>query len=292
MALVGSRSDTTEEQLDLNYYILEGDVRDRIQEIPSNSVHLMVTSPPYGMIKNYTQRSEEIGIHQTFNTYHDSLMDVWRETIRILKPGCRMVINIGDEFVRTTKDRPYHVVPHNSFLIRNLIDEFNDELIYNGTIHWEKVTTSKTSGGGKVMGSVFTPRDGHFFVNYEHIIVFKKLGKSPKVSKWQKQLSRFTIEERRIWFRDTWRFQPARQSEHIAMFPMELPERIIQMYSFIGEKVFDPFLGSGTTLAAAAKFNRSGIGIELGFTSNDSWKDIVYKKISQESTLGQEIYFN
>lgn len=129
------------------------------------------------------------------------------------------------------------------------------------------------------MGSVYNPRDGHFFINYEHIIVFKKLGKGPRVSVEQKQLSRFTLEERREWFQDTWKIVPERQNNHIAMFPMELPERLIRMYSFAGETVLDPFLGSGTTLAAAAKLKRSGLGIELGFTDDDSWKNVIRDKL-------------
>jgi site-specific DNA-methyltransferase (adenine-specific) len=263
---------------ELIYQILEGDTRQRLKDLDDQSVHLVVTSPPYGKLKQYSHKENEIGYHQSLQDYHDSLIEVWRECLRVLKEGCRLVINVGDEFVRSNTEKPYHVVPHHAFLINNIMKSF-DNVIFNGTIHWEKVTTSKTSGGGKIMGSVYNPRDGHFFINYEHIIVFKKLGKGPRVSMEQKEESKFTLEERREWFQDTWKIVPERQNDHIAMFPMELPERLIRMYSFTGETVLDPFVGSGTTLAAAAKLKRSGLGIELGFTDDDGWKNVIRDKL-------------
>lgn len=278
-----------QDTLDQNlfYRILEGDARNRLADLENNSVHLIITSPPYGTIKNYSDKETEIGFDQSFQEYHHALMEVFRECVRVLHPGCRMVINIGDEFVKSSSNKPYHIMPHSSEIISNLLNEFPDDLIYNGTIHWRKCTTSNTSGGGKIMGSVYHPRNGHFFVNYEHVIVFKKLGNGPKPEKWRKRESKFTLDERRKWFSDLWEFPPVRQDDHIAMFPMELPERLIQMYSFVGETVLDPFVGSGTTLAAAAKTNRSGIGIDIGFTSDNTWKDVIRTKISPYSSSSQ-----
>lgn len=276
--------------LSLNYSILEGDARDRLKDLPDNSVHLIVTSPPYGQIKQYSARKNEIGHNQTLQDYHSALNQVWDECVRVLHPGCRMIINVGDEFVQSTQQMPYNIIPHQALIISN-ITERHDDIIFMGTIHWEKVTTSKTSGGGKIMGSVYTPRDGHFFVNYEHIMVFKKLGKGPKSTKLQKELSRFTLEERRVWFKDTWQLTPERQDVHIAMFPMELPERFIQMYSYAGETVLDPFMGSGTTMAAAAKHGRSAIGVELGFGEGEEWKTIINNKVSEYLVDGNEILY-
>jgi len=258
---------------------MHGDARDRMKELPANSVDLIVTSPPYGSIKQYTDDEREIGFNQKYDEYHESLMEVFRECVRVLHSGCRMVINIGDEFVSTTKKRPYHIRPNAAQLISNIINEFPDTMIYTGTIHWQKVSTSNTSGGGKIMGSVYHPRNGHFFVNYEHVIVFKKLGKDRRPSKEDKAASKFTLEERREWFKDTWHISPEIQDDHIAMFPFEIPERLIRMYSFVGETVLDPFAGSGTTLAAASAFDRSSIGIELGF--DEDWKEIIEDKIQR-----------
>lgn len=268
-----------EQNLDLNYFVMEGDARTRLLEVEDSSIDLIVTSPPYGGIKNYSDRKGEIGWNQDFLDYHESLLEVFRECVRVLKPGCRFVINIGDEFVPSTKEKPYHVIPHASQIISNIINEYPDTMMFNGCIHWQKITTSNTSGGGKIMGSVYHPRNGHFFVNYEHIMVFKKTGKSKNPPKWRKEASKFTLDERRVWFSDTWNFTPERQVNHVAMYPLELPNRIIQMYSFVGDQVLDPFLGSGTTLASAMKLKRSCVGVELGFGEGETWKDIIRNKV-------------
>ncbi len=269
--------------------ILIGDAKKKLKSIPDESVHLMVTSPPYGQIKNYS-RSGQIGFGQEIDAYHNDLNKVWREVSRVLHPGCRMVINIGDEFIRSSKSQIYQIVPHHAYIISNVLASCPD-LVYTGTINWSKVTKTKTNGGGKIMGSVFTPRDGHFFVNREYIIVFKKKGKGPKNSKEIKERSRFTIEERREMFQDTWKIPGINQTGHIAMFPNEVPERLIRMYSFVGDTVLDPFLGSGTTLSMAAKWERNGIGIELGYTSDDSWKEFTETKIRENMDIEDEIMF-
>jgi len=274
------------EEFHIESKILVGDARQRIKELSDESVDLIITSPPYGSIKNYSTKDDEIGWQQDYLDYHESLMEVFRECVRILRPGCRMVVNIGDQFVSTTKRKPYHVIPHAAQIISNITNEFPDTMMFNGTIHWDKVTTSNTSGGGKIMGSVYHPRDGHFFVNSEHILVFKKLGKAKRPQQWIKEESRFTLEQRREWFKDIWEIPPVTQESHIAMFPMEIPERLIQMYSFVGETVFDPFAGSGTTLAAAAKHLRSGHGVELGFRSESDWREIIQHKVTEHLQEG------
>jgi len=256
-----------------------GDVRKVIHKIPDNSVHLIVTSPPYGGIKSYSDREGEIGKEGDVLKFHTALNSVWKECIRVLHPGCKLIINIGDEFLRTTKKRVYQIISHHAYIINNIMSKHSDNIVHQGTIFWSKVTTSKTNGGGKVMGSVYTPRDGHFFMNREYIMIFKKTGKAPKVKAWQKEEARFTLEERRVWFRDTWEIPGIRQDSHIAMFPDEIPQRLIRMYSFPGETVLDPFCGSGTTLAMAAKWNRDSIGIELGY--GDNWKDVTQAKIKR-----------
>jgi site-specific DNA-methyltransferase (adenine-specific) len=132
-----------------------------------------------------------------------------------------------------------------------------------GAIIWQKVTTSNTTGGGVQMGSYPYPRNGILKLDYEFILIFKKLGDAPKPSKEQKELSIMTAEEWNTNFAGHWNFAGARQDGHIAMFPEELPKRLIKMFSFIGETVLDPFAGSGTTALAAKNLERNSVGFEI-----------------------------
>ena len=174
-----------------------------------------------------------------------------------------MVINIGDEFVRGGK-LPYHILPHRTVILDHILS--NNSMIYTGSIIWRKINGKASGDNGKILGSVNSPRNGHFFVNREYLLTFKKLGRPPKVSIEQKEQSKFSKQDRSIWFRDTWVIPPARQEGHPAMFPLEIPKRLIQMYSFVGETVFDPFSGTGTTLIAAEQLERNSLRSSLGLS--------------------------
>jgi len=133
-----------------------------------------------------------------------------------------------------------------------------------GNIIWRKVSTTNTSGGGEWMGSTYYPRDGHITYEHEYIILCRKRGKWPRPSPEQKEHSRLAKEDRSKWFRGVWDdIAPERQDEHVAMFPIELPRRLILMYTFAGETVLDPFLGTGTTALAAAMEGRNSVGYEI-----------------------------
>jgi modification methylase len=132
-----------------------------------------------------------------------------------------------------------------------------------GAIIWQKVTTSNTTGGGVQMGSYPYPRNGILKLDYEFILMFKKLGDAPKPTKEQKELSKMTTEEWNVFFAGHWHFTGTKQNGHIAMFPEELPRRLIKMFSFIGETILDPFAGSGTTSLAAKKHDRNSVGYEI-----------------------------
>ena len=146
---------------------------------------------------------------------------------------------------------------------------------YMGAIIWQKTTTMNTSGGGAVMGSFPYPRNGILKIDYEFILIFKKLGNSPKPTKDKKEQSAMTKEEWKEYFSSHWNFNGVKQMGHIAMFPEELPKRLIKMFSFVGETVFDPFAGSGTTLLAAKNLNRNSIGYEI----NKDFAPIISEKL-------------
>jgi DNA modification methylase len=212
-----------------------GDSRKMI-EIPDSSVHLIITSPPYWQLKDYGS-IDQIGFDHSYEEYINNLNLVWKECYRVLHPGCRMIINIGDQFARSVYYGRYKVIP-----IRTEIIKFCEAigLDYMGAIIWQKVTTSNTTGGASVMGSFPYPRNGILKLDYEFILIFKKQGTPPKISKEKKELSKLTTEEWNTFFQGHWNFGGVRQNAHLAMFPEELPKRLIKMFSFVEDTILDP----------------------------------------------------
>jgi len=151
---------------------------------------------------------------------------------------------------------------------------------FMGSIIWRKISTTKTTGGGCWMGSTYYPGDGHVTYEHEYIVLLRKLGKRPSVmDKEVREQSRLTKEERSAWFRGIWDdIFPERQVGHVAMFPVELPLRLIRMYTFVGETVLDPFMGSGSSALAAALAGRNSIGYEI----NNGLEDMIRQKVTGE----------
>ena len=188
-----------------------------------------------------------------------------------------MCINIGDQFSRSVYYGRYKVIP-----IRTEIIKFCETIgfDYMGAIIWQKPTTMNTTGGASVMGSFPYPRNGIIKIDYEFVLVFKKPGEAPKVSKELKEKSKLSKEEWNEYFNGHWNFNGERQTEHLAMFPEELPKRLIKMFSFVSDTVLDPFLGSGTTMLAAKNLNRNSIGYEI----NPDFLNIIKRKVGIDET--------
>ena len=246
-------------------------------EVADASVHLVVTSPPYWCIKDYACAGQ-IGFDQDYDDYVADLGRVVRECHRVLHPGCRAAFNIGDQYLRAAEHGRYRVQPIPADVIRLAREAGFD---FMGNIIWEKVSTTRTSGGGAWMGSTYWPRDGHFTYEHEYVILLRKPGNGPRPTAEQKRRSRLTREQRIKWFRGTWRIPPQRQKGHAAMFPVELPRRLIRMYSFWGETVLDPFLGSGTTCLAAEAEGRNSVGYEI----NPAFEAVIRGKLASPADL-------
>lgn len=240
-----------------NHRIYFGDAARVLKaHIPGESVQLMVTSPPYWNVRDYG-RPGQIGFGDTLPEYLDRLDKVWQEVVRTLLPDGKLAVNIGniyysepDEIRRTTANLTMLVWDRLSRL---------PGMRFMGTIYWQKTTSRE---GAVLFGSY--PYPANFMISnaVEPIFVFRKAGKR-QVSKEVKELSKITPEEFRS-FRDAiWPINGAAADKHTAAFPLEIPRRLIMMYSFVGDTILDPFAGSGTTNKAALELNRNSVGIEI-----------------------------
>jgi len=255
-----------------------------MKEVPNESVHLIITSPPYWQLKDYGN-GKQIGFDDNYEEYINNLNLAWNECHRVLHNGCRLCINIGDQFARSVYYGRYKVIP-----IRTEIIKFCESIgfDYMGAIIWQKVTTCNTTGGATVMGSFPYPRNGILKIDYEFILIFKKYGNAPKINKEMKEKSKLSQEEWNKYFTGHWNFPGEKQDKHLAMFPEELPKRIIKMFSFVGDTILDPFLGSGTTSLAAKNLHRNSIGYEI----NEYFLPIIKEKLGlRQRTIFQDETF-
>ncbi len=255
----------------------------RMDALPDKSVHLVITSPPYWCIKDY-EHEGQIGHDQSYEKYLAALGNVIRECHRVLHPGCRMAINVGDQYLRASEHGRYRVQP-----IPADLSVIGREVGFDfmGNIIWHKISTTNTTGGCSLMGSMYYPKDGHVTYEHEYILLFRKQGDWPRPEPAAKEQSRLTKEERSRWFRGLWDdIPPVRQDDHIAMFPVEVPRRLIKMYTFHGETVLDPFMGSGTTALASAMEGRNSVGYEI----NPEFEDLIRARLGlDQPTLFREI---
>jgi DNA modification methylase len=256
--------------------IILGDSR-AMPEIEDQTIDLVVTSPPYWQIKDYGITGQ-IGYGQTLHQYLVDLFYTWSECFRVLRPGGRLCLNIGDQFARSAIYGRYKVIPlHAEFISQCEKIGFD----FLGSIIWQKKTTMNPTGGAVVMGSYPYPPNGLVEIDYEFILIFKKPGAIKKVLKEVKEASKLSKEEWKEYFSGHWHFGGARQLGHEAMFPEELPRRLIRMFTFPGDTVLDPFLGSGTTLKVALELGRNGVGYEI----NEDFLSLIEEKIGLKDKL-------
>jgi site-specific DNA-methyltransferase (adenine-specific) len=228
---------------------------ERMDEIPDDSVHLMITSPPYNVGKLYDK-------DMSLDEYRDFLVTVWKEVYRVLVPGGRACINIAN-----LGRKPY--IPLHAYIIEDMIKL---GFLMRGEIIWVKGNTASSSVAWGTYMSAKNPvlRDSH-----EYILVFSKKSFTRGVKANMK--STMTKEEFIEYTKSVWYIgaESATKIGHPAPFPIELPKRLIKLYSFEGEVVLDPFMGSGTTALAAIELNRHYIGYEI----DQKYIDIANRRI-------------
>jgi modification methylase len=238
---------------------------EKMDELPDNSVHLMVTSPPYNSQKQYDH-------DLSLSEYLDLLQRVWVETYRVLAPGGRVCINIAN-----LGRKPY--IPLHAYIIEQMMEI---GYLMRGEIIWNKgsSTSPSTAWGSWLSAANPVLRDVH-----EYILIFSKDSFGRKTDGKENSIERDEFLE---WTRSVWTFPAvsAKKVGHPAPFPVELPNRLIRLFTFKGDVVLDTFAGSGTTCVAAALNERSYIGYEI----SSEYIDLANKRITQEaeSPQGQE----
>lgn len=257
-----------------NIYV--GDSRN-MKDVEDGSVQLIITSPPYGKLKDY-ENEEQIGLNQSYSDYISNLNDVWKECIRVLGPDGKLCINIMPLF-ESGKATPFNRrVTHTVISDIEKFMDATEEMFTFALYIWDKRKIVRFSS----FGSYPYPTNIFSTMPYEWIIVFCKKGKRPKVSNEIKEKSKLTQKEWADWaINSFWEMQPAKaKSEgHPAPFPKELPHRLIKLYSFYGDTVLDPFMGTGTTAEAALELGRNAIGYEI----NEEYKELIDTKIKRAS---------
>jgi len=261
-ALLGEIA-TAVEQIPTHHKLFQADSR-RMIFIEDNSVHLVVTSPPYWTLKQYRDHVGQLGDIANYEEFLSELDEVWKHCFRILVPGGRLICVVGDVCLSRRKNNGRHtVVPlHASIQEHCRIIGF-DNL---SPIIWHKIAnaTFEASGnGGRFLGKPYEP-NAVIKNDIEFILMERKPGGYRKPHLSNRVLSIISDENHKQWFRSIWSgVTGASTKNHPAPYPEELVSRLTRMFSFVGDTVLDPFMGTGTTTTSAAKWGRNSIGVEL-----------------------------
>lgn len=245
---------------DLKHQMRLGDARD-LGFLADESVHLIVTSPPYWSLKEYRDAPGQLGHIENYELFLDELRKVWRHALRVLVPGGRMVVVVGDVAVSRRKHGRHLVYPLHADIqvqCRKLgFDNLNP-------IIWYKIANARfeVENGSSFLGKPYEP-NAIIKTDIEYILMQRKPGGYRKPTEQQRAESRISKEDFQEWFRQIWTISGSSTRDHPAPFPLELAERLVRMFSFTEDVVLDPFNGTGTTVIASALHNRRGIGVEI-----------------------------
>ncbi|MBE7542036.1 MAG: site-specific DNA-methyltransferase [Bryobacteraceae bacterium] len=256
-----------------------GDAR-AMEELEPESLHLVVTSPPYWTLKEYRDSEGQMGHIEDYDLFLDELDRVWRHCFRALVPGGRLICVVGDVCLSRRQNNGRHtVVPLHASIQERCRKIGFDNL---APIIWHKIANAVyevDTGGGGFLGKPYEP-NSVIKNDIEFILMERKPGgyRAPDLA--TRVLSVISGEDHKKWFQQIWSgLTGASTRHHPAPYPVELAERLVRMFSFVGDTVLDPFLGTGTTTVAAARAGRNSIGYEV----DPHYFDMAHKRIVNET---------
>ncbi len=264
-----------------------GDARN-LSFLEDRSVHLVVTSPPYWTLKDYNPNEAQLGSITEYDRFHSELNKVWSECLRLLVPGGRLVVVVGDVLLSRRKAGRHRVVPLHADIQVNCTRLGFDNL---APIFWYKIANAAfeaEGNGGTFLGKPYEP-NAVVKHDVEYILMLRKPGGYRSPDPQTRLLSVIGASDHQKWFQQVWSDLPGESTKHHpAPFPVELAERLIKMFSFVGDTVLDPFSGTGTTTVAAIDSARNSVSVEI----DPDYFEYARKRITRESvSLYRKIQF-
>ncbi len=240
--------------------LIHADARD-LSFLSDESIHLVITSPPYWNLKRYNEHPDQLGHVEDYELFLAELDKVWRHVFRVLVPGGRLVCVVGDVCVSRRRFGRHLVFPLHSDISVSCRRIGFDNL---NPIIWHKISnaTFEVANGCKFLGKPYEP-NAIIKNDIEFILMQRKPGGYRQPTEKQRELSKINKTDFDTWFRQIWNITGASTKNHPAPFPLELASRLVRMFSFVDDTVLDPFCGTGTTLIAALRSGRNSIGIEI-----------------------------
>jgi modification methylase len=266
-------------QVPTSHSIYLGDARD-MSGLDPQSVHLVLTSPPYWTLKEYRASEGQLGHVEDYDQFLQELDKVWKLCFQVLVPGGRLICVVGDVCLSRRENGGRHtVVPLHSSIQEHCRMLGFDNL---APIIWHKISNVayEVEGGSTFLGKPYEP-NSVIKNDIEFILMERKPGgyRAPDIS--AKVLSVISVENHKKWFQQIWSgVTGASTKQHPAPYPLELAERLVRMFSFVGDTVLDPFMGTGTTAVAAAKWGRNSVGFEI----DRHYYKLAQKRISEETS--------
>ena len=267
--------------------LYQHDARD-LSMLGAESVHLILTSPPYWSLKAYPDTNGQLGNLTNYETFLFELKKVWEHCYRVLVPGGRLICVVGDVCLSRRRNNGRHMVMPLHASIQEQCRQIGFDNL--APIIWYKIANAvhEVENGSSFLGKPYEP-NAVIKNDIEFILMQRKAGAYRKPSVATRVLSVISTADYQEWFQQIWTgVTGASTRQHPAPYPLELAERLIRMFSFVGDTVLDPFAGTGTTSVAASLYGRHSIGVEV----NADYVELAQKRITEKSRelLGTEVY--